>query len=522
VASQLLVSDTPVLPDLSGLPAGFRWGAATAAFQIEGDVEHRGRSIWDRLCERPGWIVDGSDARVACDHVNRYRDDVDLMRDLGLDVYRFSVAWPRVQPGGKGPLSAAGLGFYDRLVDALLETGIQPWVTQYHWDLPEELEDVGGWAERDIADRFADYSVSLHAALGDRVRHWATLNEPWCSAWLGYGSGEHAPGLADHRLAARAAHHLLLAHGRAIAGMRAQAPADHQLGIVLNLFPVRMDPAVTRADAGRVRQAVERLDGLQNRWWLDALFEGRYPADILDLLERHLDGVVEDGDLAEIAQPLDFLGVNYYHDALITAAAPEAADERGPYPGMSGVGPADPEGEATSMGWPVTPRGLRDILVRIGVDHPTAPPLVVTENGSAWDDEPAASVGADSAGKADVAESAGKADVSEDDDEDDEDDQDDGAEVDGGEVAPPAAGPLQDRRRVNYLYEHLSAVADAVRDGADVRGYFAWSLMDNFEWACGYSQKFGLVQVDFDSLERRPRASFAAYRAAMDAARTTR
>jgi len=271
-----------------------------------------------------------------------------------------------------------------------------------------------------------------------------------------------------------------------------------------------------------VRQAVERLDGLQNRWWLDALFEGRYPADILDLLERHLDGVVEDGDLAEIAQPLDFLGVNYYHDALITAAAPEAADERGPYPGMSGVGPADPEGEATSMGWPVTPRGLRDILVRIGVDHPTAPPLVVTENGSAWDDEPAASVGADSAGKADVAESAGKADVSEDDDEDDEDDQDDGAEVDGGEVAPPAAGPLQDRRRVNYLYEHLSAVADAVRDGADVRGYFAWSLMDNFEWACGYSQKFGLVQVDFDSLERRPRASFAAYRAAMDAARTTR
>ena len=480
MSSEPLVPRPPALPDLTGLPAGFLWGVATAAFQIEGDAEHRGRSIWDRLCERPGWIVDGSDAQVACDHVHRYRDDVELMAGLGLDAYRFSISWPRVQPGGKGPLSAAGLDFYDRLVDALLEAGIQPWITQYHWDLPEELEDAGGWAERDVVDRFADYAVSVHAALGDRVRHWATLNEPWCSAWLGYGSGEHAPGRADHRLAARAAHHLLLAHGRAVAGMRAQAPADHQLGIVLNLFPVRMDPAVTRADAVRVRQAVDRLDGLQNRWWLDALFEGRYPADILALLERHLAGVVEDGDLEEISQPLDFLGVNYYHDALITAATPEAADERGPYPGMSGVGPAEPEGEATSMGWPVTPRGLRDILVRVGVDHPAAPPLVVTENGSAWDDaEPDADADADA----------------------------------------EQPGTLEDVRRVSFLYEHLSSVADAVRDGADVRGYFAWSLMDNFEWACGYSQKFGLVQVDFDTLERRPRASYAAYRAAVEAAR---
>jgi beta-glucosidase len=455
----------PAPPDLSGLPAGFRWGVATAAFQIEGDAEHRGRSIWDRICARPGWIVDGSDATVACDHVNRYRADVGLLRELGLDAYRFSIAWPRVQPTGKGPLAPAGLAFYDRLVDALLEAGIQPWVTQYHWDLPEELQDAGGWVERDIADWFADYAVSIHAALGDRVRHWATLNEPWCSAWLGYGSGEHAPGLADHRLAARAAHHLLLAHGRAVAGMRAQAPADHQLGIVLNLFPVRMDDGVPAAERGRVREAVDRLDGLQNRWWLDALLEGRYP-QVLAPLSRHLEGVVRDGDLDVVAQPLDFLGVNYYHDAVIAAATPEEADERGPYPGMSGVGPAEPEGEATSMGWPVTPTGLRDVLVRVGAEHPTAPPLVVTENGSAWDDD-----------------------------------------------------DLVDRRRVDYLHQHLVAVVEAVRAGADVRGYFAWSFMDNFEWACGYSQKFGLVEVDFDTLERRPRASFAAYRAVMDAAR---
>ncbi|HEY6797855.1 MAG TPA: GH1 family beta-glucosidase [Kineosporiaceae bacterium] len=452
--------DRPDLPDLGGLPTGFRWGAATAAFAVEGDAEHRGRSIWDQLCERPGWIADGSDGSVACDHIHRYAADVALMRDLGLDAYRFSISWPRVQPGGAGRLAASGLAFYDHLVDALLAAGVEPWATLYHWDLPVEVQAVGGWAERDVVDRFTDYAVSVHAALGDRVRHWVTVNEPWCSAWLGYGSGEHAPGVADHASAARAAHHLLLAHGRAVAALRAQAPADHLLGIVLNLFPVRADASVPEADLPRVQAAVTRIDGLQNRWWLDALLEGRYPTDVLALLGGHLAGTIEPGDLAEISRPLDFLGVNYYHDALVVAAEPDPADARGPYPGLSGVGPAEPRDEATSMGWPVTPRGLRDILVRIGTEHPTAPPLVVTENGSAWEGE----------------------------------------------------GPAVDRQRTAYLYRHAAAVADAVRDGADVRGYFVWSLLDSFEWACGYSQRFGLVAVDFASLERRPRGTFAAYR----------
>jgi len=488
------------MPDLSGLPAGFLWGAATAAFAIEGDAENRGRSIWDRLCEQPGWIADGSTARVACDHVNRYEGDVRLMRELGLDAYRFSISWPRVQPGGKGPLSAAGLSFYDRLVDRLLEAGVQPWVTQYHWDLPEELQDAGGWAERDIVDRFTDYAVSVHAALGDRVRHWATLNEPWCSAWLGYGSGEHAPGYGDHREAARASHYLLLAHGRAVAAMREQAPADHQLGIVLNLFPFRPDAGVEGADLGRVERAVDRLDGLQNRWWLDALLEGRYPGDLLVLLAGHLADVIEDGDLEEIAQPLDFLGVNYYHDAFL-AAAPESDgsedEEAGPYPGVTGVMPAEARGEETAMGWPVTPDGLRQVLLRVGRDYPTAPPLVVTENGSSWDDEP------DDAGPDD----AGSDDAGPDD-----------ARSDGG--SDEQAG--DDPRRVDYLYRHVAAVAAAAREGADVRGYFAWSLLDNFEWACGYSQRFGLLRVDFETQERTPRDSFHAYRRLIGAARTAR
>jgi beta-glucosidase len=463
--------------DLSGLPAGFVWGAATAAFQIEGDAEHRGRSIWDRFCEQPGRIADGSDGRVACDHVHRYGRDVELLRELGVQAYRFSIAWPRVQPGGKGPLSASGLSFYDRLVDALLGVGVQPWITLYHWDLPEGLQDEGGWAERDLADRFADYAVAVHVALGDRVRCWATLNEPWCSAWLGYGSGEHAPGLADHELAARASHHLLLGHGRAVAGMRAQAPADHQFGIVLNLFPIRPDDAVPAPALPFLRRAAERIDAIQNRWWLDALLHGDYPADAMDLLAPYLDGVIGADDMDEISQPLEFLGVNYYHDALIVPDTDQAAtDDHGPYPGVRGVRPADPAPDATSMGWPVTPDGLRRTLLRIGTDYPAAPPLVVTENGSAWEDPPGAIAVRD--------------------------------------------GPIPDPQRVDYLRRHLAATAQAVAEGADVRGYFAWSLIDNFEWACGYSQRFGLVRVDFHHQERRRRTSFEAYRDLITAART--
>jgi beta-glucosidase len=462
------VSDPePSRPDLSALPAGFVWGAATASFQIEGDAEHRGPSIWDRMCEQPGRIADGSNGAVACDHVNRYGQDVALLRELGVDAYRFSISWPRVQPGGRGAVSAQGLAFYDRLVDALLGAGIDPWITQYHWDLPAELQDDGGWAERDVVDRFVDYAVTVHAALGDRVRHWATLNEPWCSAWLGYGNGVHAPGIADHRQAARAAHHLLLAHGRATAAMRAQAPSDHQLGIVLNVFPVRPDESTSVHLRGPLEDIAWRIDGVQNRWFLDALFTGGYPPDTLDLLAPYLDGVIGGDDLLEISQPLDFLGINYYHDALIVPAYPPTSDDRGPYPGAGTVRPADPAPGATSMGWPVTPDGLRRMLLRIGAEYPAAPPLVITENGSAWHDDDAA------------------------------------LSIDG---------PVPDPQRVDYLLRHLDSTARAVREGADVRGYFAWSLLDNFEWALGYSQRFGIVRVDYETLQRRPRTSYVTYR----------
>lgn len=470
------VSDAPTQElDLSGLQAGFMWGAATSAFQIEGGAADRGRSIWDRFCEEPGRVVDASDGLVACDHVNRYRQDVALLKELGVDAYRFSISWPRVQPTGRGPLAAKGLACYDRLVDELLGAGIHPWVTLYHWDLPEELQNVGGgWAGRGVVDAFADYAVAVHAALGDRVRFWATLNEPWCSAWLGHGSGVHAPGLRNHPRAARAAHHLLLAHGRAIAGMRGQAPADHRLGIVLNLAPVGVDPRLAPDVATRLDRAVRRVDAIHNRWWLDALFTGRYPDDAYDLLEPHLDGVVSAEDLTDIGEPIDFLGVNYYSDTLLAPADPPRRDDEGEYPGIAEARLADPLPDATSLGWPITPDGLRRILVRITQEYPAAPPLVVTENGSAWIDPP---------------------------------------------EALAVDGPVPDPQRVAYLRAHLHALTRAVAEGAEVRGYFVWSLMDNFEWAWGYTQRFGLLHVDFATLERRPRTSFTAYRDILTSAR---
>jgi beta-glucosidase len=455
--------------DLSGLPADFVWGAATAAFQIEGDAEHRGDSIWDVFCAEPGRIADGSDARVACDHVHRVKEDVELLRGLGVGAYRFSVSWPRVLPGGRGPASADGLAFYDRLVDDLLAAGIDPWLTLYHWDLPAPLQASGGWASRDVVGPFVDYATTVHAALGDRVRRWTTLNEPWCSAWLGHGNGHHAPGVADHAQAARATHHLLLAHGAAVEAMRAQAPADHEFGIVLNLQPVH-------AADGADPQVVSRVDGLRNRVWLDPLIHARYPADVLELLAPALDGVVLDADLALVAQPLDFLGVNYYHDETFVPADPPGRDDEGTHPGAGAVRVADPGDDATDMGWPLTPSGLTAVLARVRRDYPTAPPLVVTENGAAYDDDPAA-------------------------------------------VA--AAGPdgvVDDPRRVRYLLAHLDAVAVAARAGVDVRGYFVWSLLDNFEWAFGYTKRFGLVRVDFETLARTRRRSFEVYRAVIAAA----
>lgn len=464
--------------DLSGLPPGFVWGAATSAYQIEGAADERGQSIWDTYCREPGRIKDRSDATVACDHVHRYVEDVALLRTLGVDAYRFSIAWPRVQPTGQGALDAKGLAFYDRLLDELLAAGIEPWATLYHWDLPQALQNLGGWPVREVADRFADYAVAVHAALGDRVRSWMTLNEPWCSAWLGYGSGEHAPGAADVGLAARAAHHLLLGHGQALAGMRAQAPADHSLGIVVNPGAYRAADSLPPNEVEEVQPAVTELDGLHTRWWLDALLLGTYPADTYAALAPHLQGIVQDGDLDVICQPLDFLGVNYYSDVLLQ---PRSRGGAVPVPALTeaaGVRVVSGGPESTTMGWPVTPDGLRVLLGRISRDYPPIP-VVITENGSAWHDSRAAL-----------------------------------------QVREPALpGPIPDPARVAYLRAHLAALAAAARQGVDVRGYFAWSLLDNFEWSHGYTQRFGLVRVDFDTGDRRPRSSFEAFRALIAAQR---
>jgi beta-glucosidase len=445
------------LPD-DAMPAGFLWGAGTAAYQIEGAVaeDGRGPSIWDTFSHRPGTIRGGGTGDVAVDHYHRYRDDVGLAAELGLTAYRFSVAWPRVQPAGSGPANERGLDFYRRLVDELLARGIEPWVTLYHWDLPQPLEDAGGWPVRDTAPRFADFAALVHEALADRVRSWTTVNEPWCAAFLGYASGEHAPGRQEPAASVRAAHHLLLGHGLAAQAMRAQQPRS-RIGVSPNLYPV--SPASSaEADV----DAARRIDGLQNRLFLDPLLLGHYPADVLADLAAVTDFAhVRPGDLAVIAQPLDMVGINYYTRHVVAAAegsAVHAAKPAGPsppppFPGSEHVRFVQRGRPATAMGWEVEPAGLTEILVRVAADYP-AVPLYVTENGAAF------------------------ADV-----------------VDGD-------GRVRDRDRLAYVEAHLRACRDAIAAGVDLRGYFAWSLLDNFEWGWGYDMRFGLAYVDFGTQRR--------------------
>jgi beta-glucosidase len=440
-------------------PEGFLWGVATSAFQIEGghDEDGRGESIWDRLAATPGRIADGSDGRVACDHYHRWPEDLALLSQLGVGAYRFSVAWPRVMPHGRGAVNQRGLDFYDRLVDALLERSIQPMATLYHWDLPQPLQDRGGWASRDTAKAFVDYADAVSMRLGDRVRHWVTHNEPWCIATLGHEQGEHAPGHRDPPEALRAAHHVLLSHGWALPVLRRNAPAA-EVGIVLNLVPP--EPASpSEAD----REATRWFDGFFNRWYLDPIFRGAYPEDaVQDRVRRgHLPAgplsFVEPGDLAAIARPIDFLGVNYYNRAVVRSeAVPEV--ENAPR-----TIPLPPAGELTDMGWEVHPAGLQAILRRLHQEY-RAPRIYVTENGAAYAD------------------------------------------------GPDAAGRIDDARRVAYLRGHLAACAAALEEGVPLAGYFYWSLLDNFEWAHGYTKRFGLVWVDYATQVRTPKASFEAYR----------
>ncbi|MEV0967725.1 GH1 family beta-glucosidase [Microtetraspora glauca] len=427
---------------MTTFPEGFLWGAATASYQIEGAVHEdgRGASIWDTFSHTPGEVRDGHTGDVACDHYHRYREDVEIMADLGLGAYRFSVAWPRVQPLGSGEINAAGLDFYDRLVDALAEKGVTPVATLYHWDLPQVLQDVGGWTSRDTAYRFAEYAAAVYERLGDRVASWTTLNEPWVSAFVGHGSGRHAPGVCDPGAAFTAAHHLMLAHGLAVETLRTAGAGS--ISLTLNLSPV-----LGEAEPARL------IDGLANRLFLDPVLRGEYPADVLDHLRRYTD--VDLGDLKTIAQPIDVLGVNYY--TVNRVAADPGSTGHPEYPGSQGIRWTAPEGPTTEMGWEIIPSGLEALLVRLSRDYPGVP-LMVTENGAAFADD------------------------------------------------------LADTDRIAFLDGHFRAAHAAIGKGVDLRGYFVWSLMDNFEWAHGYHKRFGLVRVDYDTLERTPRDSARWYR----------
>ena len=433
---------------LSSFPANFVWGAATSAYQTEGavDADGRGESIWDRFCAASGSIKDGTSGAVACDFYGKHRQDVDLMRSLGLDAFRFSVSWPRVLPAGRGPVNARGLDFYDRLVDELLAAGIEPYVNLFHWDLPQPLQDGGGWPVRSTAEAFVEYAAVVGGRLGDRVGHWITHNEPACASWLGYGLGIHAPGHRSTAEALAAAHHLLLSHGWAVDELRRHAPRA-EVGIVIDSWPV-----YPWTDSPEDVAAASLADGTMNRWFFDALFRGEYPADMLEHFGREVPAI-ERGDLAVIATPLDFVGANNYSRRFVRASP-------------DGGAPLDvraPSGELTAMGWEIYPAGIREVLTRLHREYGIRS-LFVAENGAAFGD------------------------------------------------VRTHDGAIHDLERIKYFDAYLAEVAAAMADGVPVRGYFVWSLLDNFEWAEGYSKRFGLVFVDYPTLERIPKDSFYWYR----------
>jgi len=429
-----------------------RFGAATAAYQIEGAVREGGRgpSIWDDFCALPGRVVGGESGEVACDHYHRWRSDLDLMAALGLETYRFSIAWPRVQPEGRGRLNRRGVAFYRRLIEGCLERGIEPVATLDHWDLPSARQAVGGWASRDTIERFAEYAGLMGEQLGDVVTDWITHNEPWVVAFLGHAEGVKAPGIRDWVTALRVAHHLLVSHGMVAEALRAAGAPGTRVGITLNLAPVH--PASgSEAD----RAAAMRMDGHLNRWFLDPVFRGRYPEDMVALYSRRygLLDVVEEGDRSLMSVPIDFLGVNYYMPKRVRAAL--------------GTGPLGLEsvkvgGDLTAMGWEVDADGLHSLLLRLRRDYGKVP-IYITENGAAYDD----------------------------------------AEVVNGTVDDP--------ERTAYLRDHLAAVQRAVANGVDVRRYYPWSLLDNFEWEHGYAKRFGIVRVDYETQRRIPKRSGLSY-----------
>lgn len=454
----MAASDMPTpaaLPDTDltlaeRFPAGFVWGVATSAFQIEGAAHSDGRadSVWDVFCRTPGVIADGGNGDRACDHYHRFRADVELMARLEIRAYRFSVSWPRVQPTGHGAWNEAGFAFYDRLIDALLEHGIAPHLTLNHWDLPQTLQEQGGWTHRETAARFCDYALEVARRFGNRLESITTHNEPWVMAILGYETGIFAPGIKSRRAAMQASHHLLLSHGMALNAIRGTGLAT-PLGIVLNQSPIH--PATDSPED----HAKARLDdGLTIRWYMDPLLNGTYPADVIAHLGDDAPAI-HAGDMDVIRQPLDFLGINYYTRSVTGTG--------------SALTPTERKREVTDMGWEVWPAGLSELLARLHADY-TLPPVYIMENGAAYADQ-------------------------------------------------LVDGRVADTDRIRYLHSHIGALADAIAGGVDVRGYFVWSLLDNFEWAEGYKKRFGIIYVDYETLERTPKDSAYWYREFLRATR---
>lgn len=426
----------------------FTWGVSTSSYQIEGAANEGGRgpSIWDTFSRIPGAVANGDSGDVACDHYHRYQEDLDLIKWLGVNAYHFSIAWPRVIPSARGELNQTGIDFYDRLIDGALARGIEPWPTLYHWDLPQAAQEKGGWNNRDCAYWFAEYAHLMAEKFGDRVKHWVTINEPFCSAWLGHLFGVMAPGIKDLQTAINASHHLLLGAGLATQAIR-EVSKDFKVGITLNFTP-----AITLGDSNEDKFAVHLADGFDNRWFGDPVFKGAYPQDILASFGKEVP--IHSGDMSIISTPLDFLGLNYYFRQTV---AFDKDIKPLPYKQVLAEGI-----ERTGMGWEVHAETFTELLKRVHKDY--APKeIFITENGSAWDDN-------------------------------------------------VVDGKVDDPNRVSYLERHLDAMFKAKEAGVPINGYFAWSLIDNFEWAYGFAKRFGLIYVDYETQKRIPKSSAYYYR----------
>jgi beta-glucosidase len=435
-------------------PEKFLWGAATSSYQIEGAVKEdgRGESIWDRFSHTPGKILNGDTGDIACDHYHRFKEDIRIMKKLGLKSYRFSIAWPRIFPNGKGAINSKGVDFYKQLVEELLEKGIEPMVTLYHWDLPQVLQDKGGWYNRDTIGYFADYAFYMYRALGDRVKLWITHNEPLSSSYIGHATGEYAPGIADPAVSAQVSHHIMLSHAKAVQAFRQSDCRDGSIGIVL--YFVDIHPA---SDKQEDREIAQMVDGVINRWFIDPVLKGSYPGETLDIFMKEFNAPVikqEDMDFMK-ANAVDFIGVNYYTRMVV---------RKSKGPAFLGYETVIPEhANLTGIGWEIYPEGLYNILMKICRDYGN-PLMYITENGAAFSD----------------------------------------TQVKGNIV--------QDNDRIDYVKAHLIEVNRAIKDGANIGGYFLWSLMDNFEWSHGYSQRFGIIHVDFETLKRSWKKSAFWYR----------